>query len=84
MSKFDNNAAAYVASVFKKRLSELKMTPYRFINDYSDTINRGTLTRMLYRDGGTNISTIAHYAALLGLEIRIINKETGKIYEPEN
>lgn len=75
MANFKNNAAQYVADVFKKRLRELGLSQTRFVSEYAEFTNRPTLSRLLKGYTGTSISTIAHYANLLGLEIKIVKKE---------
>lgn len=74
MATFKNDAAEYVADVFKKRLRELGLSQTRFISEYAEFTNRPTLYRILRANAATSISTVAHYANLLGLEIKIVKK----------
>lgn len=76
MAKFKNDFADYVAQTFNKRLKELGLSKFRFINENNEFSNRPTLTRILRGDGGSNITTVAHYAEMLGLEIIIRPKQT--------
>lgn len=75
MANFKNGVAKYVAEVFKSRLRELGLTQSRFISEYAEFTNRPTLYRILHANGSTSMSTVAHYANLLGLEIKIVKKE---------
>ena len=75
MRNFKNDFPKYVASVFKARLKELGLSQYRFVNERTEYANRPTLTRILRGDGSSSISTIAHYADMLGMEIIIRPKE---------
>lgn len=78
MRNFKNDAPQKIAEIFKERLKELGISQYRFINDYAETVNRPTLTRVLRGYGSSSISTIAHYADLLGLEIKLVKKDESK------
>ena len=75
MANFKNDMAEYVADIFKKRLRELGLSQTRFVSEYAEFTNRPTLYRILRGHGSTSISTVAHYANLLGLEIKIVKKE---------
>lgn len=75
--------SGYVADVFAKRLEELGLTRYRFLRNNPE-VNQPTLARLLYGRGGTSINTVAYYADLLGMEIRIVPKEEEKENETEN
>lgn len=76
MAKFKNDFPDYVAKAFKKRLKEKGLSQYRFVNEHTECTNRPTLMNILRGANGTNISTLAHYADLLGLEIIIRPKQT--------
>lgn len=76
MANFKNDTARYVADVFKRRLRELGLSQTRFVSEYAEFTNRPTLYRILRANGSTSLSTVAHYANLLGLEIKIVKKES--------
>lgn len=75
MRKFENDFPKYVSRVFKERLKQKGMSQYRFINEHAEAANRGTLRNILRGSYATNITTLAHYADLLGLDIIIRPKE---------
>lgn len=78
MTKFKNDAAKKVAAAFNSRLAELGMSKYKFLNYHADASTRHTLTRILRGEVSSSICTVAHYADMLGLEIKIVKKNDGK------
>lgn len=72
--KFENDFAKYAADALNARLKELGMSKYRLFKETGLT-NAPTLRRILKAEGSTNITTLAHYCGLLGLEIKIQPKE---------
>lgn len=75
MSKFKNDFPDYVAQTFKDRIKELGLSQNRFVNMYAEFTNRPTLQRILRGEGSASMATVAHYANLLGLEIKFVKKE---------
>lgn len=71
-----NDVAKYFAEVLKQQMKELNMSRYRLVKENIDTINPMTLKRILNGHNATGISTLAHYADILGLEIKIVKKNT--------
>lgn len=69
-----NDFPKYVSKVFRERIEELGMSRYRFIREFP-LANQGTLQRILYGDGSTNIQTLAHYLDCVGLEMVIRKKK---------
>lgn len=76
MKDYKTKSSEYVAKVFNDRLKELGMSRYRFLKIHDGDINAPTLRRVFRGDGSTSLSTISHYCDLLGLEIKIIKKES--------
>lgn len=59
-----------ISDLIKKRLSELGISQYRFINSTAiDVTNKQTLIRILRGKGSTRYDTVKRYLSLLGIEI---------------
>lgn len=77
-----NNFAQYVAGVLNAHFAMLGISMRQFAEKYKG-VNYPTLRRVLNGDCNTNISVLAHYCDLLGLEI-IIRPKQAKSKDNEN